>query len=135
LFRNAEAIEVLEKVDTLVVDKTGTLTEGKPRLVTVLASDGDEAKLLKLAAGLERESEHPLASAILEGAKSRGFVIPRSAEFRSVTGKGVRGTVDGREVAVGSASLLSEMGIQLGTLEDRADALRSEGQTVIFVAL
>ncbi|HYR69620.1 MAG TPA: heavy metal translocating P-type ATPase, partial [Candidatus Dormibacteraeota bacterium] len=134
LFRNAEAIEILKKVDTLVLDKTGTLTEGKPRLVTVLAADGDEAKLLKLAAALERESEHPLASAILEGAKSRGLELPRSVEFRSVTGKGVRGAVDGSEVAVGSAALLSEMGIEAGTLQVKADALRSEGQTVIFVA-
>jgi len=135
LFRNAEAIEILEKVDTLVVDKTGTLTEGKPRLVAVLPADGDEARLLKLAAALERESEHPLASAILEGAESRGLQIPRSAEFRSVTGKGVRGAVDGIEVAVGSAALLSEMGVELGTLQDKANALQSEGQTVIFVAV
>ncbi|HEY6220911.1 MAG TPA: copper-translocating P-type ATPase, partial [Candidatus Eisenbacteria bacterium] len=134
LFRNAEAIEILERVDTLVVDKTGTLTEGKPRLVTVVAADGNEARLLKLAAALERESEHPLASAILEGAESRGLELPRSAEFRSVTGKGVRGSVDGSEVAVGSAALLSELGIEPGTLQGKADALRSGGQTVVFVA-
>ena len=135
LFRNAEAIEVLEKVDTLVVDKTGTLTEGKPKLVAAIALDGNESMLLTYAAGLERESEHPLAAAILEGAESRGLALPRSAEFRSVTGKGVRGTVDGSEVAVGSAALLAEMGVDPGALRDRADALRSEGQTVVFVAI
>ena len=135
LFRNAEAIEVLGKIDTLVVDKTGTLTEGKPRLVTVLAVDGNESRLLALAAALERESEHPLAAAILEGAESRGLTLPHSAEFRSVTGKGVRGTVDSAEVAVGSAALFSERGIDPGALADKADALRSEGQTVVFVAL
>jgi Cu+-exporting ATPase len=135
LFRNAEAIEILEKVDTLVVDKTGTLTEGKPRLLTVLPADGDEAGLLKLAAALERESEHPLASAIVQGAAARGLDLPRAAEFRSVTGKGVRGRVDGREVAVGSAALLSEIGIEPGTLGEKADALRSEGQSVMFVTV
>src|SRR2546428_7729058 len=113
LFRNAEAIEILEKIDTLVVDKTGTLTEGKPRLATVHAADGDEARLLKLAAALERGSEHPLASAILESAESRGIEVPPSAEFRSAPGKGVRGAVDGSEAAVGSAALFSELGLDL----------------------
>ena len=135
LFRNAEAIEVLEKIDTLVLDKTGTLTEGKPRLATVHAADGDETRLLKLAAALERGSEHPLASAILEGAESRGIEVPPSAEFRSVTGKGVRGAVDGSEVAVGSPALFSELGLELGALQVKADALRSGGQTVVLVAL
>jgi Cu+-exporting ATPase len=135
LFRNAEAIEILEKVDTLVVDKTGTLTEGKPRVLTVLPTDGDEGRLLALAAGLERESEHPLASAIVQSAEARGLDLPRAAEFRSVTGKGVRGVVDGREVAVGNAALCTEMGIDLGALAARADALRSEGQTVVFVSV
>jgi P-type Cu+ transporter len=135
LFRNAEAIELLEKIDTLVVDKTGTLTEGKPRVVTALPIDGDERRLLELAAGLERESEHPLASAIVQGAESRGLKPPRAAEFKSVTGKGVRGVVDGKEVAVGSLALLSEIGVAPGDLTGRADALRAEGQTVIFVAV
>ena len=135
LFRNAEAIEVLERVDTLVVDKTGTLTEGTPRLLSVVSAGGSEADVLKLAAALERESEHPLASAIVQGAAARGLDPPNVAEFKSVTGKGVRGRVDGSEVAVGSAALLSELGIDPGTLRERADALRSEGQTVVFVAV
>ena len=135
LFRNAEAIEVLERVDTLVVDKTGTLTEGKPRVVTVTPTGGDERRLLELAAGLERESEHPLAAAVLASLEARGLKPPRAAEFKSVTGKGVRGVIDGKEVAVGNAALLSEIGVDLGALAGSADALRAEGQTVIFVAV
>src|SRR5882672_7618472 len=135
LFRNAEAIEVLERVDTLVVDKTGTLTEGKPRLLAVVSAGGSEAEVLKLAAALERESEHPLASAIVQGAAARGLDLPSVAEFKSVTGKGVRGRVDGSEVAVGSAALLSDLGVDPGALLERADALRSEGQSVVFVVV
>ncbi len=135
LFRNAEAIELLERVDTLVIDKTGTLTEGRPRLVTVLPTDGDERTLLSLAAALERESEHPLATAIVQGAESRGLDPLRAVEFRSATGKGVRGVVEGREVAVGNAALMSELGAELGALAGKADALRSEGLTVSFVAV
>ncbi|MGH3113816.1 MAG: copper-translocating P-type ATPase, partial [Gaiellaceae bacterium] len=135
LFRNAEAIELLEKIDTLLVDKTGTLTEGKPRLLSVLSTDGDEARLLMLVAALERGSEHPLASAIVQGAEARGLRLPDAAEFRSVTGRGVRGVVDGKEVVVGSAALLPQIGIDLGALSSKADALRSEGQTVIFAAV
>lgn len=136
LFRNAEAIEVLKKVDTLVVDKTGTLTEGKPRLTSVHPAGGiDEKELLYLVATLERASEHPLAAAILAGAAERGVSPGTAARFDSVTGKGVRGTVDGREVALGNQALLESLGIQAGDLAARADQLRAEGQTVVFVTL
>ena len=136
LIRNAEVLEVLEKVDTLVVDKTGTLTEGKPRLVSVIAAQGfDEAELVALAAGLERASEHPLAAAIMSGARDRG-VEPRDArEFQSVTGKGVTGTVDGRRVAVGNAALLAELRVDPGDSLQRAELLRRDGQTVMFMTL
>jgi Cu+-exporting ATPase len=135
LVRNAEVLEVLEKVDTLVVDKTGTLTEGRPGLVSVVARpELDEATLLRLAAGLERGSEHPLASAIVAGAVARGVEPGPARDFRSVTGKGVTGTVDGRAVALGNAALLAELGIDPGDLRERAEAGRREGQTVMFVA-
>ncbi len=135
LFRNAEAIEVMRKVDTLVVDKTGTLTEGKPKLVTVLPATGwDEPALLRLAAGLERGSEHPLAEAIVAGASERG-VEPADAEaFESVTGKGVKGRVDGRPVGLGNLKLFEDLGIDPGELAGKAEALRKEGQTVMFIA-
>ena len=134
LIRNAEALETLEKVDTLVVDKTGTLTEGKPRLVSVLAAPGvTEAEVVALAAGLERGSEHPLAAAILAGAAERN-VAPRDlAEFRSLTGRGVTGVAGGRRVALGNARLLEELGVEPGPLAARAEALRAEGQTVMFL--
>jgi P-type Cu+ transporter len=136
LVRNAEVLEVLEKVDMLVVDKTGTLTEGKPRLVSVVARPGlDEATLLRLAAGLERASEHPLAAAIVAGARDRGVEPGSAVDFHSVTGKGVTGTVDGRVVALGNAALLAELGIDPGDLRERAEAGRREGQTVMFVAI
>jgi Cu+-exporting ATPase len=136
LVRNAEVLEVLEKVDTLVVDKTGTLTEGKPRLVSVLARPGlDEAALLRVAAGLERASEHPLAAAIVAGARERGVEPGPARDFQSVTGKGVTGLVDGRVVALGNAALLAELGIEPGDLRERAEAGRREGQTVMFVAI
>jgi Cu+-exporting ATPase len=136
LVRNAEVLEVLEKVDTLVVDKTGTLTEGKPRLVSVVARPGlDEATLLRLAAGLERGSEHPLAAAIVAGAVERGVEPGSARDFRSVTGKGVTGTVDGRAVVLGNAALLAELGIDPGDLRERAEAGRREGQTVMLVAV
>lgn len=136
LFKNAEAIEHMRKVDTLVVDKTGTLTEGKPRLVTVEPAEGmDEARLLRLAASLERASEHPLAAAIVAGAADRG-VEPAAVEgFESITGKGVRGRADGAEVVLGTKSLLDDLGIDPGPLAGRAEALRAEGQTVMFVAV
>ncbi|MFW6050676.1 MAG: copper-transporting P-type ATPase [Myxococcota bacterium] len=136
LFKNAEAIEVLRKVDTVVIDKTGTLTEGKPRLVSVTAApDADEPMLLRMAAGLERGSEHPLAEAIVRGAEDRG-VRPTSSEgFESRTGKGVTGRVDGREVALGNRALMDELGVDVGELAGRAESRRSEGQTVVFVAV
>ena len=130
LVKNAEALELLEKVDTLVVDKTGTLTEGKPRLVGVTAAGAlDENELLRLAASLERGSEHPLAAAIVEGAEERGLTLVVVADFVSVTGKGVTGTVDGRHVAVGNQALFAALGIDPEGLPARADALRKEGQS------
>jgi P-type Cu+ transporter len=143
LFKNAEAIEVLRDVDTLVVDKTGTLTEGKPTLVTVEASadvpDGqdviDERELLALVASLERGSEHPLAAAIVRGAEERGVAITEAKDFDSVTGKGVKGVVTGKSVALGNRALMDDMGVELGQFSGRAEALRGEGQTVMFVAV
>jgi Cu+-exporting ATPase len=136
LFRNAEAIEVLRKVNTLVVDKTGTLTEGKPRLVTVVpATDFDERTLLQMAATLERGSEHPLAAAIVKGAEARGVTLVEARDFQSVTGKGVTGIVESRSVALGNRALMSDLGVELGRLVENAEALRAEGQTVMFVAV
>jgi len=136
LFRNAEAIEVLRKVDTLVVDKTGTLTEGKPRLVTVAAAPGvEEDRLLRVAATLERGSEHPLAAAIVRGAEERGAGPATASGFQSVTGKGVKGTVNLRPVALGNQALMDDLGVDTATLRDRAEQLRAEGQTVMFVAM
>ncbi|MCK8497862.1 heavy metal translocating P-type ATPase [Myxococcus fulvus] len=136
LIRDAAALERLEAVDTLVVDKTGTLTEGKPRLVSVVASEGiDEATLLRLAASLERGSEHPLAEAIVSGAKERGAVLTAVEDFRSETGKGVMGRVDGVEVALGNAALMSARGVEATALTARAESLRQEGQTVVLVAV
>jgi Cu+-exporting ATPase len=133
LFRNAEAIETLRNVDTLVVDKTGTLTLGKPQVASVVAaSDIDEQELLRLAASVERASEHPLANAIIEGA---GGNVPAATEFTSITGKGVRGVVGGRHVALGNRALLTELAIDAGALADRAEAMRNEGQTVMFVVV
>jgi Cu+-exporting ATPase len=136
LFKNAEAIEVLRKVDTLVVDKTGTLTEGKPKLVTVEVGAGlTEATLLRLVASLERGSEHPLASAIVAGAEARGVELAQVTAFESVTGKGVRGEVDGRSVALGNRALLDSLGLDPAEFTARAEQLRTEGQTVMFVAV
>ena len=135
LFKNAEAIEVMRKVDTLVVDKTGTLTEGKPKLVTVAAEPGvDELDLLRLAGALERGSEHPLAAAIVAGAEARGAAPVRTESFASVTGKGVRGRVEGRDVALGNRALMESLGLDIASIEARAEALRKEGQTVMYVA-
>jgi Cu+-exporting ATPase len=136
LIRNAEALEVMEKVDTLVVDKTGTLTEGKPKLVTVEPAAGLPLEaLLQLAVSLERGSEHPLAAAIVNGAQERG-VTPTAAEgFRSVTGKGVVGRVNGRDVALGNRRLMEDLGVTLGGIFEHAEALRGDGQTVMFVAV
>jgi Cu+-exporting ATPase len=136
LFRNAEAIEVLRDVDTLVIDKTGTLTEGKPRLVTVVPAGGhDEASLLRLAASLEQGSEHPLAAAIVAGAKDRGVTLAQAEDFTAVTGKGVTGLVEGRAVALGNRALMNDLGASPSNFVERAEALRAEGQTVMFVAV
>ncbi len=136
LFRNAEAIEILRKVDTLVIDKTGTLTEGKPKLVTVDPAKGwDEKGLLRPAASLERGSEHPLAASIVAGSLERGVELAGVDSFESVTGKGVKGRVDGRSVSLGNRNLFESMGIDPGDLAEKAEALRKEGQTVMFVAV
>src|SRR4051812_15571099 len=136
LFKNAEAIEVLRTIDTLVIDKTGTLTVGKPRLVSLTPlGDLDDATLLRLAAALERGSEHPLAAAIVAGAAERGLAVPAANAFESITGRGVRGSVDGRNVALGNAALLESLGVALGDASSRADALRGDGQTVMFVVV
>jgi Cu+-exporting ATPase len=136
LIRNAEALETLEKADTLVVDKTGTLTEGKPKLVTVEAVSGvDESELLTIAASLEAASEHPLAAAIVSGALERSVRPSKVENFSSVTGKGVKGMVAGRNVAVGNVKLLEELSINYDALGARAEQLRSEGQTVMFAAV
>jgi len=137
LVRSAEALETLEKVDTLVFDKTGTLTEGRPRLAAIELEYGfDEKAALRLAASLEKSSEHPLAAAVLAGAAERGAgAIPEAERFESVTGQGIAGTVEGRKVLVGSAALLAARGVPLGGLVARADALRSEGMTALFVAV
>jgi Cu+-exporting ATPase len=136
LFRNAEAIEVLREIDTLVVDKTGTLTEGKPKLVTVHSVGGvDETELLLFAASLERGSEHPLAAAIVTGAEERGLALLKAEAFESLTGKGVKGSVNGRSVALGNSALLEELGVGADGLGTRAEEQRREGQTVMFVVL
>ena len=136
LVKNAEALEVMEKVDTLVVDKTGTLTIGKPRLITVEPASGfDPDEVLRLAAALERGSEHPLAAAIVEGAEERGIAVPDSSDFESVTGKGVIGKVEGRRLALGNKALLATIGADTSALESQADEHRAEGEGVMFVAL
>jgi Cu+-exporting ATPase len=136
LVKNAEALELMEKIDTLVVDKTGTLTIGKPRLVAVQATDGfEEEEVLRLAAALERGSEHPLAEAIVRGAEERRVTIPASSVFESHTGKGVTGRVDGRAVALGNKRLLAELGVDAAKLEPIADNHRAEGEGVMFVAI
>ncbi len=136
LIKNAEALEVLERVDTLVADKTGTLTEGKPRLMSVTPWPYQtEADVLRLAASLERGSEHPLAAAIVAGAEGRGLTFTDAHEFRSLTGRGVAGTVDGQRVALGNRKLLDELSIPISGLEYQAEKLRRDGQTVMFVAV
>ncbi|HEY6037467.1 MAG TPA: heavy metal translocating P-type ATPase [Kofleriaceae bacterium] len=136
LFRNAEAIELLRQVDTLVVDKTGTLTEGKPKLASVIAlGELDESALLHLAATLERGSEHPLAAAIVRGAEARGIALARAEWFDSVTGKGVVGVVGGRQVALGNLALMEHIHADATPLAARAEQLRADGQTVMFVAV
>ncbi|HKR59074.1 MAG TPA: copper-translocating P-type ATPase, partial [Pyrinomonadaceae bacterium] len=135
LFKNAEAIELLRKVDTLLVDKTGTLTEGKPKLVTIEAAGWSEEELLGLAGSLERGSEHPLAAAIVASAEQRGVVLRDSSAFQSFTGKGIKGEVDGHLVLLGNGRLLEEEGIDIIALSSSAEALRGDGQTVMFVAV
>jgi len=141
LFKNAEAIEVLREVDTLVVDKTGTLTEGRPTLTAVEPrAELDEVRLLRLAAALERGSEHPLAAAIVRGAADRGVddrgrPLPAVEDFESVTGKGVRGRVEGHDVALGNGALMRALRVDPAPLAERAEALRAEGQTAMFVAV
>ncbi|MDD3650096.1 heavy metal translocating P-type ATPase [Immundisolibacter sp.] len=136
LFRNATAIQTLREVDTLVVDKTGTLTEGRPRLEDVVAAAGfAEDEVLRLAATLERASEHPLAAAIVGGAQRRGIEPARCEEFVAVPGQGVRGRVDGRQVALGNRALLDAVGVTVDPLAERAEALRGDGKTVMFLAV
>jgi P-type Cu+ transporter len=136
LVKNAEALEILEKVDTLVVDKTGTLTEGRPRVTSVIPATGsDENQVLRYAATLERGSEHPLAGAILAAVKERGIEFGTLDNFQSQTGKGVTGKVDGRNAALGNRALLAEIKISAGALEEKAKSLEADGQTVMFVAV
>ncbi len=136
LIKDAEALERMARVDTVIVDKTGTLTEGKPKLTDVVALDGhDETEVLSLAAVLERGSEHPLAEAIVEGARDRGAEIGRSDDFDAVTGKGVRGKVGGRPVALGNVAMMAELDIATDVAEEAADGLRTEGKTAMFVAV
>ena len=136
LVKNAEALERLEQVDTLVVDKTGTLTEGKPKLVSVVPFGGrSESDAVRLAAALERSSEHPLATAILSGARERGIEIPSAAEFRAVPGKGIVARVDGVSAALGNLAMMEDAGVATDTARSKADELRREGQTVMFLAL
>jgi Cu+-exporting ATPase len=136
LFKNAEAIEVLGTVDTLVVDKTGTLTEGKPRLVSIVPVSGiTEGELLRLAASLERASEHPLAASIIAAANDRGIELAPTESFAAVTGKGVTGTIDGKPVALGNRAMLQELKIDLPPSSDEAEEWRANGQTVMFVVV
>ena len=136
LIRDAEALERFEKIDTLMVDKTGTLTEGKPRLTAVLPEAGqDEATVLRLAASLERGSEHPLAAAIVKGAEERKIDLAKAEDFEAVTGKGVKGKVDGKAVALGNAKLIADLGLDAGAMGKLADTRRDAGETVMFVVL
>ncbi|MDX8386501.1 MAG: copper-translocating P-type ATPase, partial [Gallionella sp.] len=136
LIKNAEALETMEKVNTLVVDKTGTLTEGKPTLTSVVAlTRFGESEILQLGASLERASEHPLAAAIISGAQKKGIALAPVSDFNSITGKGVTGQVEGRSVVLGNLKLLEELNIEAGDLPARAEALRGDGQTVMLLAI
>jgi Cu+-exporting ATPase len=136
LIKNAEALEVLERIDTLVVDKTGTLTEGKPHLTALVPAAGqNENNILRLAASLERGSEHPLAAAIVSGAEKRGIKLADARDFRSITGKGVVGSVDGKRVALGNRRLLDELGVAAGEFAARSELMRKDGQTVMFLVI
>jgi Cu+-exporting ATPase len=135
LIRNAESLEIFEKVNTLVVDKTGTLTEGRPRLTEVIPAEGfDATNLLRSVASLEKASEHPLAAAILAGAREKNIELVPVADFQSITGKGVTGTLQSKRIAVGNAAFIEKLGASSETLHERAEDLRKEGQTVMFVA-
>jgi Cu+-exporting ATPase len=136
LIKNAEALERMESVDTLVIDKTGTLTEGRPKVVSVIATHGlDETEVLRFAAAAERPSEHPLARAIVEAAAERGISVPDVRGFNSPTGKGVVGMAEGRRLALGNARFLAELGIHTDELEEQAERLRADGATAIFLAV
>ena len=136
LIKSAEALQRLEKVDTLVIDKTGTLTEGKPRVTTVIAAAGQsEASIVGLAASLERSSEHPLAAAIVAAAVERSIALREPADFESITGRGVVGTIDAHALVLGNAALMSERGVALGEMEARADALRRDGATALYISI
>lgn len=136
LIKNAEALEIMEKVNTLVTDKTGTLTEGKPRLSSLLALEGfQDNDILQLGASLERASEHPLAAAIVKGAEERSLILPEVSDVQSISGKGITGLAGGRMIAIGNQKLFVDLGIALDVLLERADILRAEGQTVMFVAI
>ena len=136
LVKNAEALELMEKIDTLVVDKTGTLTIGKPRLIEVVAINGfEEGEILGFAASLEKGSEHPLAAAIIDGADERGVVIEKVTDFESHTGKGVSGAVAGRAISLGNKVMLADLGVDTASLDPQADSIRAEGQGVMFVAI
>lgn len=135
LFRNAEAIEVMRKVDTLVVDKTGTLTAGRPAVASVVTTEGmDESELLRLAGSLERGSEHPLAAAIVQASRERDLPLSAPDDFKSVTGQGIQGRIDDTDVALGNRALMETLGVDLGGFSARAEQLRTEGQTAMFVA-
>jgi len=136
LIKNAEALETLEKVDTLLVDKTGTLTEGKPKVVAIESVDGiAKPEMIRLAAAVEQSSEHPLAAAIIAAAKDQGTAIPSASEFQYATGKGVSGRVEGTEVVAGNEALLSESGMRTDKLQSRAGEMRKGGQTVVFLGI
>jgi Cu+-exporting ATPase len=136
LIKNAEALEILEKVDTLIVDKTGTLTEGKPRLVSVTSLDGfTDADVLRLAASLERGSEHPLAAAIVSGAEERGLSLATAEDFKSMTGQGVAGRIEGRTIALGNEHMMRALGVTVDATAADVDAQRKDGHTVMFVAI
>lgn len=136
LIKNAEALEFMEKVDTLIIDKTGTLTEGKPKLMEVVTFSGfDQGEVLKLVASLEKSSEHPLASAIVKGAEERGIALSSVQDFASITGKGVKGTIDGRNVALGNKALLTSLNVDSAPLAETAEQLRGKGQTAMFASI
>lgn len=136
LIKNAEALERFEKVDTLVIDKTGTLTEGRPKVTSIVVAEGNaETELLRLAATLERASEHPLAAAIVEAARERGVALGTAEDFDSPVGKGVTGSVDGKKLVIGSHPIMDEAEVDLSSLADKAEALRREGATVIFISV